>query len=1158
MIQKEYLRWKDIVEENIKKYPNLVKKISKYSNLKSALKDAKRYRLDEEKINKVKELGILRGELTLEDLEEAERLMNEIRRVYKGEQSNTGKASDNLYDIVNKHLHPVKDADLRAVVLFCNPKVREIFGDRLDTLYRAELISHSKSGSREKRQIYSPLVDVDYNYEGVNSLLGPLDDVIRSIPKEEFSGNAEYQRRLRQIIQKKAERETFKFFKENPEKVFNFIKNYLRKEENKNVKDVYKKLGEAYKGYSEIELKDVNPNFKDPKTGKKGVLPSLHQKIGVYHTVEEGRFGIFDDCGTGKTAIAALTKPLIEDRLRKKGKKVHGRAIVICPYQAIEAWEKGLAGNDSERYFNKIQNIKIINGNLKGKKDFINELKTKDWVIVNYEQLPTKVKTNGEEKTLAEVLNEIGFDYTILDEVHEIKSKRVITRGGDKREPQLTYSAAARIMALQKDEQGEFKPLCALSGTPIPDNMNDYAIPYHLLMPQKCPDPKNFEELYEKNPRILYTFTTEKTLRRKSGDITDLLDPDEDYIDLELDPVQRKIHDYIITNRPENYNNERIKALVDPRLVDPLILKDIGLLGKMSIENSAKYKKLEEILLSEDGPIAKGEKVVIFSSSFKKGITREHKDLKDRYISLGFGKEYETLELGKSLKCRLEEKLSEKFKENCKIEILDGQVSPFRKKNKSSERDEVLERFRTDPKSKILLCTTDTGGQSLDLSNATYAIHLDEDYSPAVTEQANARLSRIGQNKLVTIMYLRGKDTLDTLITQYVNKKGLIIKMAMDGYPLTPEEEALFKDSKHKRLDDLVKRNIGGLPIDLSEANITGPDAFEARIVIPRNSGTRHFGTINYETTAAQEIRRKIWEDPLRCWFNPEFVELYNKTVNNLAVYVMHRAKICDLLNRAKRREIVFPKTVLSDGSGPSLLYNAYQTLAELIRLNGFGVPIVTDRDFSQLMLDKGNNPNKILGNMTGKNSNITSGIFDMVDNESITLLKNDSEVKDCLIEESRIIKPKGLVELVTKSWKFKDSFYTGMEKLGFNILSKRNEGFKANRSFYKYLKNNLGEHYADAYVNKLDYTYLLLAQKIDNPDLTVKSENFRFEPVDGTNGNSTILSPSEQKIVKEFVKPDKQIEHAIPRETFRPVTEIKVDGFGNVISHKKLDKNKK
>ena len=91
-----------------------------------------------------------------------------------------------------------------------------------------------------------------------------------------------------------------------------------------------------------------------------------------------------------------------------------------------------------------------------------------------------------------------------------------------------------------------------------------------------------------------------------------------------------------------------------------------------------------------------------------------------------------------------------------------------------------------------------------------------------------------------------------------------------------------------------------------------------------------------------------------------------------------------------------------------------------------------------------------------------------MVDNESISLLRNPDEVKKCLLEANRVLKPGGLVELVVKNMRFLDKFYPGMEKLGFEPLTRKNEGFRVSREMFKRLKQQHGGHYAEAYSNKL------------------------------------------------------------------------------------------
>ena len=112
--------------------------------------------------------------------------------------------------------------------------------------------------------------------------------------------------------------------------------------------------------------------------------------------------------------------------------------------------------------------------------------------------------------------------------------------------------------------------------------------------------------------------------------------------------------------------------------------------------------------------------------------------------------------------------------------------------------------------------------------------------------------------------------------------------------------------------------------------------------------------------------------------------------------------------------------------------------------------------------------------------------------------------------------------------------------------------GFVPNKSFMKHLRSDFGEHYAEAYSSKLKHTYMLLAQKKDNPDLTVSNECFQFEPVNGSNGEQ-LLSPDEKTIVREFIKP--AMLHA---DRFIPHTEVKMDRFGNIISVKKLKEDGK
>ena len=147
--------------------------------------------------------------------------------------------------------------------------------------------------------------------------------------------------------------------------------------------------------------------------------------------------------------------------------------------------------------------------------------------------------------------------------------------------------------------------------------------------------------------------------------------------------------------------------------------------------------------------------------------------------------------------------------------------------------------------------------------------------------------------------------------------------------------------------------------------------------------------------------------------------------------------------------------------------------------------------------------------------------------NESISLLKDAEQVHSHLLEANRILRPEGLIELVVKNIRFKDNFYSGIEKLGFEVLSEKNEGFSLNVDAFRRLRKLHGEHFAESYGAKLANTYMLLARRVDNPD-KVDSKNFWFDQLSQDEPEEKPRSKDELKNVvipwkrKKGAKPPK------------------------------------
>mmetsp|Transcript_12330 Transcript_12330/g.17142 ORF Transcript_12330/g.17142 Transcript_12330/m.17142 type:complete len:283 (+) Transcript_12330:3-851(+) len=89
----------------------------------------------------------------------------------------------------------------------------------------------------------------------------------------------------------------------------------------------------------------------------------------------------------------------------------------------------------------------------------------------------------------------------------------------------------------------------------------------------------------------------------------------------------------------------------------------------------------------------------------------------------------------------------------------------------AAERQELIDTFNGDGNFKVFLLSTKSGGVGLNLTSADTVILHDLDFNPQNDLQAENRCHRIGQKKLVTVMRLVSKDTVDEHIFAIANKK---------------------------------------------------------------------------------------------------------------------------------------------------------------------------------------------------------------------------------------------------------------------------------------------------------------------------------------------------------------------------------------------------
>ena len=100
------------------------------------------------------------------------------------------------------------------------------------------------------------------------------------------------------------------------------------------------------------------------------------------------------------------------------------------------------------------------------------------------------------------------------------------------------------------------------------------------------------------------------------------------------------------------------------------------------------------------------------------------------------------------------------------------------------DRTEIIERFKNDPKHKVLILSLRAGGLGLNLQEASYVFHLDRWWNPAVERQAEDRSHRIGQTVKVNVIKYYCTGTIEERIDAILATKQELFDQLIDDVSL--------------------------------------------------------------------------------------------------------------------------------------------------------------------------------------------------------------------------------------------------------------------------------------------------------------------------------------------------------------------------------------
>jgi SNF2 family DNA or RNA helicase len=111
--------------------------------------------------------------------------------------------------------------------------------------------------------------------------------------------------------------------------------------------------------------------------------------------------------------------------------------------------------------------------------------------------------------------------------------------------------------------------------------------------------------------------------------------------------------------------------------------------------------------------------------------------------------------------------------------------------DKATERDAAVQAFQDPDGPQLIVCSTRVAGQGITLTRASNVAFLELEWSPAMHDQAEDRLHRIGQHDAVTAWYLLAAESIDESMAEVLARKRGIVGAVTDGH--RDESEAVIQ-----------------------------------------------------------------------------------------------------------------------------------------------------------------------------------------------------------------------------------------------------------------------------------------------------------------------------------------------------------------------------
>jgi SWI/SNF-related matrix-associated actin-dependent regulator 1 of chromatin subfamily A len=120
-------------------------------------------------------------------------------------------------------------------------------------------------------------------------------------------------------------------------------------------------------------------------------------------------------------------------------------------------------------------------------------------------------------------------------------------------------------------------------------------------------------------------------------------------------------------------------------------------------------------------------------------------------------------------------------------------------RDSAAARDETVRAFQAGDGPQLLVCSTQVAAQGITLTRATNVCFLELEWTPAIHDQAEDRVHRIGQHDAVTAWYLLAAETIDETMARLIERKRDLVAAVTDGRERDAEPlvEAVARELRH-------------------------------------------------------------------------------------------------------------------------------------------------------------------------------------------------------------------------------------------------------------------------------------------------------------------------------------------------------------------------